>query len=973
MESTRVSKKVDRFEAALLELEAYDCDRITASSSASPQNDGEKERKNNDDDFQCEDMDDFIDKGASETVAVEQREGGVVPFIVDDFRHFRQANHAFRLLENMNDNGDGPIDIYDHSGVRSTVGANTKNVDRIPLAKLGKLKGMSCDGYLIRGFHTWGAASKAIGADIVNLGTATQLLNTPVYPDACVERQKGEDTLTQGMKSLGGELITLVATANAKRIFVRRALVRKIAAEINRGDASIDCVMRTDKRIGFPIRRHPRSPDVFTFNSGGNGTDVATSTLLSCFERAGVTPSDVRVVQRGGSLPIPLQDSEPGSEKEPGILGLHGKKIDEESFRRSPLYGVISGAKAINIDIAYNFATGSNVVLVLGEEGVRDASRDIGTLHAKKGVFVAPMLVVQQALQQQLEFGGFGTDETKDRRNMALFAAADKGEFGGSATVIVENGGKNYSDHWGKDGPLTTSVCFYPDSYVHRMKAAVKGAGGGRAIPVKGKTSNKVGKTLCGNLWNQAEDGAGRPDRLETYRIEATVNCGSFETPLDAINGVLATASLGALDAARSVVFMGAIPAASAYKTAEKIAEVARDSALFARDDKGVITDEAYVALIMLLNALGYSVPGAPSRALLPELLFGREGCIWICRPNYKFTAAAKNLGKSTELVRDTDISEEEKGRVLANASGIVQRPWASEMWFSARIQVEKSTSLVIRSVASMTAEGKHPRTDEGKFAAIIDQDALRLSLVEVQEVLYSSEAALLQMAAEVAGWEQGNPKSKHALTAALAQLEALNLCYPAVEKAKLRIKAAQLEAEKGEAAQVEAGEEERAPDRPGVSAIGGEYPPGGGNVAAEEGGYEADGGGSGAEDAEADGGGSGAGDAEAAPVSHSFIRPFIHSLIHSSTHPSTLATFLSYCLSPLHFMFPPLPTHRPAAPAQQATREAPFPCRVAGGRCGGGGVGGWWERQRQFGQWWERQRQFGTTGGVGHTEGHKQ
>ena len=227
MESRRVSKKVDPLEAALLELEAYDCDRISsasaiaASSSASPQNDGEKERKNNDDDFQCEDMDDFIDKGASETVAVEQREGGVVPFIVDDFRHFRQANHAFRLLENMNDNGDGPIDIYDHSGVRSTVGANTKNVDRIPLAKLGKLKGMSCDGYLIRGFHTWGAASKAIGADIVNLGTATQLLNTPVYPDACVERQKGEDTLTQGMKSLGGELITLVATANAKRIFVR--------------------------------------------------------------------------------------------------------------------------------------------------------------------------------------------------------------------------------------------------------------------------------------------------------------------------------------------------------------------------------------------------------------------------------------------------------------------------------------------------------------------------------------------------------------------------------------------------------------------------------------------------------------------------------------------------------------------------------------------------------------------------------
>lgn len=869
---------------------------ITASSSASPQNDGEKERKNDDDDD--DDMDDFIDKGASETVAVEQREGGVVPFIVDDFRHFRQANHAFRLLENMNDNGDGPIDIYDHSGVRSTVGANTKNVDRIPLAKLGKLVRMSCDGYLIRGFHTWGAVSRAIGADIVNLGTATQLLNTPVYPDACVEHQKGEDALTQEMKSLGGERITLVATANAKRIFVRRALVRKIADEINRGDASIDCVMRTDDRVGFPIRRQQRSPDVFTFNSGGNGTDVATSTLLSCFGRAGVTPPDLRVVQRGGSLPIPLQDLEPGSEKEPGLLGLFGKKIDEGSFRRSPLYEVISGAKAINIDIAYNIATGGNVVLVLGEKGVRNARGDIGTLHAKKGVFVAPMLVVQQALQQQLEFGGFGTGETKDRRNMALFAAADKGEFGGSATVIVEDGGKNYSSHWGKDGALTTSVCFYPDSYVHRMKAAVKGAGGGRTLPVKGKTSNKVGKTLCGNLWQQAKDGAGRPDRLETYRVEATVNCGSFETPLDAINGVLATASLGALDAARSVVFMGAIPAASAYKTAEKIAEVARDSALFARDDKGVITDEAYVALIMLSNALGYSVPGAPSRALLPELLFGREGCIWICRPNYKFTAAAKNLGKSTDLDRDTDISEEEKGRVLANASGIVQRPWAAEMWFSARIKVEKSTSLVIRSVASMTAEGKHPRTEEGKFAAIIDQDALRLGLVEVQEVLYASEAALLQMAGEVADWEQGNPKSKHALTAALAQLEALNLCYPAVEEAKLRIKAAQLEAEKEKAAQVEAGEGERAPDRSGVSAIGGEYPSEGGNVAAEGGGYEADGGDSGAEGAGADGGGSGAEDAEAAPVSRPFIHPFIrpsvrsikpvHSFDHSPIHPST-------------------------------------------------------------------------------------
>ena len=130
MESRRVSKKVDPLEAALLELDYWNrnssASAIAASSSASPQNDGEKERKNNDDDFQCEDMDDFIDKGASETVAVEQREGGVVPFIVDDFRHFRQANHAFRLLENMNDNGDGPIDIYDHSGVRSTVGANTK-------------------------------------------------------------------------------------------------------------------------------------------------------------------------------------------------------------------------------------------------------------------------------------------------------------------------------------------------------------------------------------------------------------------------------------------------------------------------------------------------------------------------------------------------------------------------------------------------------------------------------------------------------------------------------------------------------------------------------------------------------------------------------------------------------------------------------------------------------------------------------
>ena len=415
---------------------------------------------------------------------------------------------------------------------------------------------------------------------------------------------------------------------------------------------------------------------------------------------------------------------------------------------------------------------------------------------------------------------------------------------------------------------------------------------------------------------------------------------------------MLATASLGALDAARSVVFMGAIPAASAYKTAEKIAEVARDSALFARDDKGVITDEAYVALIMLSNALGYSVPGAPSRALLPELLFGREGCIWICRPNYKFTAAAKNLGKSTDLVRDTDISEEEKRRVLANASGIVQRPWAAEMWFSARIQVEKSTSLVIRSVASMTAEGKHPRTDEGKFAAIIDQDALRLGLVEVQEVLYSSEAALLQMAAEVAGWEQGNPKSKHALTAALAQLEALNLCYPAVEEAKLRIKAAQLEAEKEEAAQVEAGEEERAPGRSGVSAIGGEYLPEGGNVAAEEGGYEADGGDSGAEGAEADGGGSGAEDAEAAPVSRPFIHPFIrppvrsitpvHSFDHSSIHPSThlpihpsIHSFIdSFIHSPIHpcylsFLLPfslafhvPPSTHPPPRSASAAGHQ---------------------------------------------------
>ena len=301
----------------------------------------------------------FIDK--RNEGEFEIREDLKTPFIVSEHSHFEKANYAHVALMHMLHNYDGVLNVYDDMGVPSTVSAGTKYVNgSISLREISELEQLCCDGYYIRGFRSWDATVAAIGADLINFGTATQLLDTKVFPDVCVENVKGKSALTTEMMELGGELLTLIATATGKRIFVPRRFMSAIAEVINKGKVPIDCLMRTDALIGFPNEVAARSRDVATFNSGGNGITVSLVVFQRCLKLAGVTPENVRLVQRGGSVPLPLRELKEG-EEESGILGHFGKTIDEESFKDSSLEKTLSGAISINADFSFDFSTENNV------------------------------------------------------------------------------------------------------------------------------------------------------------------------------------------------------------------------------------------------------------------------------------------------------------------------------------------------------------------------------------------------------------------------------------------------------------------------------------------------------------------------------------------------------------------------------------------------------------------------------------
>ena len=129
---------------------------------------------------------------------------------------------------------------------------------------------------------------------------------------------------------------------------------------INAGKVQIDCLMRTDEPVGFPYKRGARSADVATFNSGGNGTTVSFVVFQELLELAGVKPGDVRVVQRGGSVPFPLRELKQG-EDGVGFLGDFGKAIDEGKFEGSRLKKILSGAVSANFDLAFDVSTGQYV------------------------------------------------------------------------------------------------------------------------------------------------------------------------------------------------------------------------------------------------------------------------------------------------------------------------------------------------------------------------------------------------------------------------------------------------------------------------------------------------------------------------------------------------------------------------------------------------------------------------------------
>ena len=106
------------------------------------------------------------------------------------------------------------------------------------------------------------------------------------------------------------------------------------------------------------------------------------------------------------------------------------------------------------------------MLLVSSKSGERNAEKDIGGPSAKPGIHVGKIMVMQQLLQQQLQFGGFGG--TEGRKDMGLFPSAPKSEMGGSATIILVDGGKNFHHLWCVKGQRGVNVCCYQSSFLHR-------------------------------------------------------------------------------------------------------------------------------------------------------------------------------------------------------------------------------------------------------------------------------------------------------------------------------------------------------------------------------------------------------------------------------------------------------------------------------------------------------------------------